>query len=132
MSESAPEPESEPGDASPSEDPWELPEPSASGWVVFWPHPEAPTRDEIGTAFAAWLGQELEGESPDETEDGTLWAFTFQMQGLEVPALVWAEEAQSLEGEDVSEEVRRCRWVIRMQAMLPFEGAHEEIGRAHV
>ena len=107
MSDIDPDTNPEPSDASNPDDPWELPEPSPSGWVVFWPHEEAPTRDEIGSAFAAWLGQELEGESPDETEDGTLWAFTFQMQGLEVPALVWAEEAQSLEGEDVSDEVRR-------------------------
>ncbi len=125
MSESAPEPEPDPSDASSSEDPWELSEPAASGWVVFWPHPEPPTRDEIGSAFAAWLGHELEGESPEESEDGTLWAFTFQMEGLEVPALVWAEDAQALEGEEVDEAIRRCRWVIRLQALLPFEGAHE-------
>ena len=50
---SDPAPESDPETSASSEDPWELPEPSPSGWVVFWPHAEAPTRDEIGTAFAA-------------------------------------------------------------------------------
>jgi len=123
MSDPAPEPEQEASDS--SEDPWALPEPSPSGWVVFWPHAEAPTRDEIGTAFAAWLGHELEGESPEENEDGTLWAFTFSMDGLPVPALVWAEEAQSLEGEDVEDSVKRCKWVVRMQALLPSEEPHE-------
>lgn len=122
---SDPAPESDPETSASSEDPWELPEPSPSGWVVFWPHAEAPTRDEIGTAFAAWLGHELEGESPEENEDGTLWAFTFSMDGLPVPALVWAEEAQSLEGEDVEDSVKRCKWVVRMQALLPSEEPHE-------
>ena len=124
-----PAPEPEPAEQANPEDPWELPEPNPSGWVVFWPHAEAPTRDEIGSAFAAWLGHELEGESPEENEDGTLWAFTFAMQGLEVPALVWAEEAQSLEGEDVEDAVKRCKWVIRMQAMLPFDEPHESYFR---
>jgi uncharacterized protein YegJ (DUF2314 family) len=123
MSEPTSEPEPESDDS--SDDPWELPEPNPSGWVVFWPHTEAPTRDEIGTAFAAWLGHELEGDSPEEPEDGTLWAFTFNMEELPVPALVWAEPAQSLEGEEVDDAVKRCRWVVRVQAMLPFENPHE-------
>jgi len=124
-----PAPEPEPAEQANPEDPWELPEPNPSGWVVFWPHAEAPTRDEIGSAFAAWLGHELEGESPEENEEGTLWAFTFGMEGLEVPVLVWAEEAQSLDGEDVEDAVKRCRWVIRMQAMLPFDEPHESYFR---
>ncbi len=121
------DPTSEPQTDGPesSEDPWELSEPFPSGWVVFWPHAEAPTREEIGSAFAAWLGNELEGESPEEGEEGTLWAFTFQMEGLPVPALVWAEPAQSLEGEDVEDSVKKCKWVVRMQAVLPFEDPHE-------
>ena len=110
MSEPTSEPEPESDDS--SEDPWELPEPNPSGWVVFWPHTEAPTRDEIGTAFAAWLGHELEGDSPEEPEDGTLWAFTFNMEDLPVPALVWAEPAQSLEGEEVDDAVKRCSCAI--------------------
>jgi hypothetical protein len=36
--------------------PWTLDEPFPSSWVVFWPHQEAPTREEIGS----YLGLKLE------------------------------------------------------------------------
>ena len=126
MSDSNREPEPEPTEPEAStEDPWELPEAFPSSWVVFWPHAEAPTREEIGGAFAAWLGQELQGDAPEEPEEGTLWAFTFSMEGLPAPVLVWAEPAQPLDGEDIEEAVKKCRWVVRAQAVLPFEEPHE-------
>jgi len=123
MSDSTSEPQATDEDS--AQNPWQLPEANPSGWVLFWPHDEAPTKEEIGSAFAAWLGHEIEGESPEDDEDGALWAFTFHIEGLPAPAMAWAEQAQPLEGEDVEEVIQKCRWVVRLQAMLPFEDPHE-------
>ena len=85
-------------DALTGESVWELPAPLASAWVGFWPHPDAPTRDEVGRAVASWVGREVEMESSEPDEDeGMLWALMVNIPGVNSPVVLWAERALNAE-----------------------------------
>ena len=110
--------------------PWTLDEPFPSSWVVFWPHQEAPTREEIGSAFAAWLGRDIDAQSPENEEDSVLWVMAFTLDGVDAPAVVWAESAIPVQDEEGLQAIRDCKWVVRMQVVLPQSEPHEAYFRA--
>ena len=82
----------EPDNDAPNGSPWTLEDTFPSSWVVFWPHQEAPTREEIGSAFAAWLGRDIDAQSPENEEDSVLWVMAFALDGTRFPS----GKAQSL------------------------------------
>jgi len=107
---------------------WELPVPIASAWVGFWPHPDAPTRDEVGRAVASWVGREVEMESSEPDEDeGMLWALMVNIPGVNSPVVLWAERALNAEpGQLEDPAMAACKWVVGMQTVLEPGEAHAE------
>ena len=99
---------------------WELPAPVASAWVGFWPHPDAPTRDDVGRAVASWVGREVEMESSEPDEDeGMLWALMVNIPGVNSPVVLWAERALNAEpGQLEDPAMAACKWVVGMQTVL--------------
>ena len=117
---------------------WELPAPVASAWVGFWPHPDAPTRDEVGRAVASWVGREVEMESiePDE-EEGMLWALVVNIPGVNSSVGLWAGRALNAESGQLDDSAMEawqledpamaaCKWVVGMQTELEPGEAHAE------
>jgi len=107
---------------------WELPAPIASAWVGFWPHPDAPTRDEVGRAVASWVGREVEMESSEPDEDeGMLWALMVNIPGVNSPVVLWAERALNAEpGQLEDPAMAACKWVVGMQTVLEPGETHAE------
>ncbi len=107
---------------------WELPHPVASAWVGFWPHPDPPTREEVGRAIASWVGKEIETEASEADEDeGMLWALMANVPGVTAPVVLWAEAALPADpGQLPDSAMARCKWVVGMQTVLEPGEAHAE------
>jgi uncharacterized protein YegJ (DUF2314 family) len=104
----------------PSEDAWNAAPTQPSAWVGFWPHPDAPSQEEVGRAIANWVGREVEAEAgqPD-AEEGMIWALMLNVPGVASPVVVWAERALAADSAQLPDEsMRACKWVIGMQTML--------------
>lgn len=112
----------------PDESAWELREAVPSAWVGFWPHPDAPTQEEVGRAIANWIGREVDAEAGQtEAEDGMLWVLMLRVPGVTSPVAVWAERALPADPQRLPDEaMRACRWVVGMQTMLEPGEQHAE------
>lgn len=117
-----------PGDGLPDESAWELPSPVPSAWVGFWPHPDAPTREEVGRAVASWVGRDVEMQAADAEEDeSALWTLMATIPGVTSPVAFWAERAIEPEPGQLPDPVMaQSRWVVGMQAVLEPGEAHLE------
>jgi hypothetical protein len=107
---------------------WELPSAVPSAWVGFWPHPDAPSQEEVGRAIASWIGRELDADSgqPDPDE-GMLWALMLRIPGVTSPVVVWAERALAADSAQLPDEnMRASKWVIGMQTVLEAGEQHAE------
>jgi len=107
---------------------WELPAPVPSAWVAFWPHPDPPTREEVGRAIASWVGKEVEAEASEPDEDeGMLWALMVKVPGVNNPVVLWSEAALPADpGQLPDSAMAKCKWVVGMQAVLEAGEAHAE------
>ncbi len=111
---------------SPGNPDWNRDGPEPSGWVAFCPDAECPGAAEVEAAVARWLGGEPEirrAENPDE-RDEVRWAFALRVPSVDSEVVLWAERAASgsvVEAPELDSAIRRCPWVIRMQAVLGAE-----------
>lgn len=121
--------ERQPGSDLPNDErAWELPTLVPSAWVAFWPHPEPPTREEVGNAIAGWVGRELDVDAAQpEPDEGMLWAFVAKIPGILAPVVFWTERAvQADAGQLPDSAMAACKWVIGVQTVLEPGEAHAE------
>jgi hypothetical protein len=98
-------------------------EPQESGFVAFWPHPDALGAAEFLAAVSAWSGTQIPSE-PLEADADSLWTISLQVPGVESGIIAWCERAREVPrgiGGELATAMASCKWVLRVQTILSSE-----------
>ncbi len=109
---------------------WGCRETPDSGFVLFWPHRDAPLVADIGRAVSSWVGS-VDGVplEPISTVADAKWSVRLGVPGVSSPLVIWAQSAAALEptgSEALDRAIGNCPWVVCAQcALTPGEAADE-------
>ena len=103
------------------ETPWQLEHPIPTDIRAVVNHKDQPTIDQVGKAIATYVGEGIEAEEIETTQDDMSWAMRAKIVGLSTDIVVWVEQLtnSSREASGVDDG-----WVLAVQTVLHSGDPH--------